>query len=123
MRESKHSQFNITIYGSATESIRRYRDLMYGDASRLFKNIHVTSADWYKPIEDESALVCITAIVANCIGRSRKAFITLNRDTWDNLTDEKQGPSIQCGASRQMLSLEPQAVTIEFLPETAKDNG
>lgn len=83
MSGSGLSQFNITTYAAATESMRRHRDLMYGDASELFERIQITHADWHKPLEDETALICLAGIVANCIGHGRKALITLNRDTSD----------------------------------------
>ena len=113
--------FDISTTGATVETLRGHRDLMDKNVVSKMDRTNVTEDEWHQPPAGTTVLVLLIGIVTQCAQRNEKATITVNRDSWIRLT--ASGPESKgiLKGFRQVISLIPATVCLEFIPTGSQE--
>ncbi len=114
--------FDISTTGATVETLRRHSDLMDKKIASTMDRTKVTEDEWHQPPANATVLVLLIEIIAQCAQRNEKATITVHRDSWIRLTTSGPGSEVIQRGLRQVVSLIPDTVCLEFIPTDSQDN-
>lgn len=116
MCHPKSRYFDISTMGATVESLRRHSDLMEQKIASTMDRAKVTEEEWHQPPENATVLVLLMGIIAHCAERNEKAMLTVHRDSWTHLTRSGPESEVIRRGFRQVISLIPDTVILEFVP-------
>lgn len=109
-------EFHITTRGAAVESLKKNFRVLDPAFVAQIETVRYSPEDWTEPLRDETAILMLSGIMVTAYTQQRLALIHMDRDAWGSIRREIIDAGSDTDNIRELVSLDPQGVTLEYTP-------